>query len=240
MDLHHLLLAGLPAHSGLPLSRDIFRVRRHLKRANRGRTPFTLRCVTAWDLLAASAGIEGGRYEPRAVNSGRQSSLRSGASRSACRAPRLSHYGVAALADAEGAVAQSHQYHPYFLSFGRPHEAVLAGPERGNESESRRNPCSWGSATSSSDQRWHQVAHVPGSTRYRRIRLCSSHIELASRRRTYARTGIASEDWRQSCSILLKLSSRHLSGSLKTGTAKSMESSIPPIRTSLVLSGASR
>src|ERR1700681_714379 len=36
-----------------------------LKRANSGRTPFTLRCVAAWDLLAASTGIEGGRYEPR-------------------------------------------------------------------------------------------------------------------------------------------------------------------------------
>ena len=61
-----------------------------------------------------SAAIEGGRYEPRAVNSGRQSSLRSVASRSACRATRLSYYGVAALADAEGAVAQSYQYHRYF------------------------------------------------------------------------------------------------------------------------------
>src|SRR6202795_2583336 len=111
-------------------------------RANSGRTPFTLRCVAAWDLLTTSAAIEGGRHEPRAVNSGRQSSLRSGASRTACRAPRLSHYGVAALADAEGAVAQPHQYHRYFLRFGRPHEAVLAGPERGSESEARRNPCS--------------------------------------------------------------------------------------------------
>jgi hypothetical protein len=51
---------------------------------------------------------------------------------------------------------------------------------------------------------------------------------------------IASEDWRQSCSILLKLSSKRLSGSLKIGTAKSMESLSPPIRTSLVLLGASR
>jgi uncharacterized cupin superfamily protein len=51
---------------------------------------------------------------------------------------------------------------------------------------------------------------------------------------------IVSEDWRQSCSILLKLSSKRLSGSLKIGTAKSMESLSPPIRTSLVLLGASR
>src|ERR1700687_224017 len=30
MDLHHLLLAGLPAHSGLPLIADIARCSRHV------------------------------------------------------------------------------------------------------------------------------------------------------------------------------------------------------------------
>jgi hypothetical protein len=29
-----------------------------------------------------------------------------------------------------------------FYVLERPHEAVLAGPERGSESEARRNPCS--------------------------------------------------------------------------------------------------
>jgi hypothetical protein len=29
MDLHHLLLAGLPAHSGLPLKADIAQYGRH-------------------------------------------------------------------------------------------------------------------------------------------------------------------------------------------------------------------
>jgi hypothetical protein len=32
MDLHHLLLAGLPAHSGLPLDTDIVRVGRHVSK----------------------------------------------------------------------------------------------------------------------------------------------------------------------------------------------------------------
>ena len=32
MDLHHLLLAGLPAHSGLPLSTDILECRRHVRK----------------------------------------------------------------------------------------------------------------------------------------------------------------------------------------------------------------
>jgi hypothetical protein len=32
MDLHHLLLAGLPAHSGLPLETDIVRVGRHVSK----------------------------------------------------------------------------------------------------------------------------------------------------------------------------------------------------------------
>jgi hypothetical protein len=32
MDLHHLLLAGLPAHSGLPREADIFRVLRHVSK----------------------------------------------------------------------------------------------------------------------------------------------------------------------------------------------------------------
>jgi hypothetical protein len=31
MDLHHLLLAGLPAHSGLPRSTDIIRPARHVR-----------------------------------------------------------------------------------------------------------------------------------------------------------------------------------------------------------------
>src|SRR5438128_2184946 len=30
MDLHHLLLAGLPAHSGLPLKADVALCRRHV------------------------------------------------------------------------------------------------------------------------------------------------------------------------------------------------------------------
>jgi hypothetical protein len=32
MDLHHLLLAGLPAHSGLPRETDIVRVGRHVSK----------------------------------------------------------------------------------------------------------------------------------------------------------------------------------------------------------------
>src|SRR5271165_3827657 len=156
------------SHCGLPQWSDVLGIGRHFAKVPTAEEHHSHCGASQRGIYwRPSAVIEGGRYEPRAVNSGRQSSLRSGASRSACRAPRLSYHGVAALADAERAVAQPHQYHRHFLRFGRPHEAVLAGPERGSESEARRNLCSQASAASSGDQRWHQVAHVPGSTRYR-------------------------------------------------------------------------
>ena len=39
MDLHHLLLAGLPAHSGLPRSTDILSVRRHVSTCQEETSP---------------------------------------------------------------------------------------------------------------------------------------------------------------------------------------------------------
>jgi hypothetical protein len=36
--LHHLLLAGLPAHSGLPRSTDILSARRHVSKVSKGDT----------------------------------------------------------------------------------------------------------------------------------------------------------------------------------------------------------
>ncbi len=71
----------------------------------------------------------------------------------------------AALADAEGALAQPHQYLRYFLRSGRTREAVLAGPKRGSESEARRSLCSQTGATASGDQRWREIAHVSEFTR---------------------------------------------------------------------------
>jgi hypothetical protein len=42
MDLHHLLLAGLPAHSGLPLSTDILGCRRHVSKVPNPEVPTEL------------------------------------------------------------------------------------------------------------------------------------------------------------------------------------------------------
>src|SRR5215469_3582235 len=91
-----------------------------------------------------------------------QSSLRSGASPSACRAPRLSYYGVAALANAKSALAQSYQYLRYLLRSRRAAEALSARSERGSESQARRSLCSSASATALGNQRWDEVANIPG------------------------------------------------------------------------------
>ena len=66
MDLHHLLLAGLPAHSGLPLETDIVRAGRPcLKGANNRlmhRSNYQLYSITS----SARASSEGGMVRPSA------------------------------------------------------------------------------------------------------------------------------------------------------------------------------
>src|SRR6476660_10584362 len=126
----------------------------------------------------ATGRSQGGRHEPAASRQGRQSPLRSRAPCRARRAPGLSHYGVAALADPEGAVAHPHQCVGYFLRSGRPDETVPPGSERGSESESRRSLCRQAQTAASGDQRRHEVAHLPGSARRGRIRFCSPIAEL--------------------------------------------------------------
>src|SRR3954454_17341837 len=148
---------------------------------------------------------EGGRHEPAAASQGRQSPLRSRASRPARRASRLSHFGVAALSDPESALAHPHQCLRYILRSGRPDEAVPAGSERGNEFETRRSLRRQAEATAFGDQQRHEVAHLPRPARRRRIRfrsagaargqacmtLSNPQLDLQKRARALAREIIA-------------------------------------------------
>src|SRR5437879_212675 len=67
MDLHHLLLAGLPAHSGLPRSTDILAVGRHVSNVPTNglmhRNKRHLYSIT----LSARPSSEGGTARPSAL-----------------------------------------------------------------------------------------------------------------------------------------------------------------------------